>query len=77
MVWQGALSVVVFSYIAVLTYAAVSLSSHDRGAALTGFLVFNFSYRARQRASIFMGDAGSNLLGFIIAWLLIALSGCR
>lgn len=73
----GALSVVVFSYIAVLTYAADNsyfLLTIAVLGALTGFLVFNFPYRARQRASIFMGDAGSNLLGFIIAWLLIALS---
>lgn len=39
-----------------------------------GFLVFNMPIPGRARASIFMGDAGSTLLGFLLAYLLISLS---
>ncbi|MEM1152965.1 MAG: MraY family glycosyltransferase [Pseudomonadota bacterium] len=38
-------------------------------AALIGFLRFN-----THPASIFMGDAGSQFLGFVVAWLAIAVS---
>jgi UDP-GlcNAc:undecaprenyl-phosphate GlcNAc-1-phosphate transferase len=41
---------------------------------LGGFLVFNMPWKGRARASIFMGDAGSTLLGFLLAYLLISLS---
>lgn len=41
---------------------------------LLGFLVFNMPIPHRTRAHIFMGDAGSTLLGFLLAYLLIALS---
>jgi len=37
--------------------------------AILGFLVFNFPLRGN--AKIFMGDAGSMVLGFTLAWLLI------
>ncbi|MEM6483720.1 MAG: MraY family glycosyltransferase [Pseudomonadota bacterium] len=46
--------------------AAVSLSV---SAAVLGFLRFN-----THPATIFMGDAGSQFLGFVVAWLAIALS---
>ena len=41
---------------------------------VAGFLLFNMPIRGRARASIFMGDAGSTLLGFLLAYLLISLS---
>jgi UDP-GlcNAc:undecaprenyl-phosphate GlcNAc-1-phosphate transferase len=37
-------------------------------AAVAGFLVFNLRTPWRDRASVFMGDAGSMLLGFALAW---------
>lgn len=43
-------------------------------AALAGFLVFNLRYPGHSKASVFMGDAGSNLLGFLLVWFLIRLS---
>lgn len=42
--------------------------------AVAAFLVFNIPHRWRQQASVFMGDAGSMFLGFVIAWLMIRLS---
>ena len=41
---------------------------------LVGFLIFNLRTPWRSRASVFLGDSGSNLLGFVFAWFLIALS---
>ncbi len=41
-------------------------------ASVLGFLPFNL--RLRKRAAIFMGDSGSHLLGFGLAWLALASS---
>lgn len=41
--------------------------------ALVGFLVFNFPFDGRQ-ASVFMGDSGSTMLGFAVAWFAIELA---
>lgn len=38
------------------------------------FLRFNLRYLKQIRAKIFMGDAGSMFLGFLIVWFLISLS---
>lgn len=43
-------------------------------AAVMAFLCFNFPYWPNKKASLFMGDAGSTLLGFILAWFTIGLS---
>jgi len=44
-------------------------------AAVTlGFLLFNMRTPWRKRASVFMGDAGSMMLGFAIAWLAVFVS---
>lgn len=43
-------------------------------ACVIGFLCFNFPFFARTHAQIFMGDAGSMLLGFGLVWFLIELS---
>lgn len=39
-----------------------------------GFLVFNFPHPWRKEASIFLGDAGSMMLGFCLAWFAVDLS---
>lgn len=41
---------------------------------LLGFLFFNLRSPWRSRAAVFLGDAGSNFLGFMLAWFLIDLS---
>ena len=41
---------------------------------VAGFLVFNLRTPWRERASVFLGDAGSNLLGIVLAWFLIDMS---
>jgi len=37
-------------------------------AAVLGFLAFNMPHRWRGRAAAFMGDSGSTMLGFALAW---------
>lgn len=43
-------------------------------AAIAGFLLFNQRMLWRSRASVFLGDAGSMLLGFFLAWTAIETS---
>jgi UDP-GlcNAc:undecaprenyl-phosphate GlcNAc-1-phosphate transferase len=43
-------------------------------SALIGFLYFNCRLPRRSHAIVFMGDAGSMLLGFTLVWFLISLS---
>lgn len=44
------------------------------GTAIAAFLLFNLRILGRERASIFMGDAGSMFLGLALTWYAIALS---
>jgi len=41
---------------------------------LLGFLFFNLRTSRRSRATVFLGDAGSNFLGMLLAWFLIDMS---
>ena len=41
---------------------------------LVGFLVFNWPSKRTKSVRAFMGDAGSTMLGFLLAWLAIDLS---
>jgi UDP-GlcNAc:undecaprenyl-phosphate GlcNAc-1-phosphate transferase len=42
--------------------------------AVAGFLFFNLPWRLRGRHRTFMGDAGSMVLGFAIAWFSVSLT---
>lgn len=44
------------------------------GMAIIGFLLFNRRLLGRQRAYVFMGDAGSMFLGLALTWYAISLS---
>ena len=46
-------------------------------AAVIGFMVFNLRTPWRSRASVFMGDAGSMMLGFALAWYAVDLASVR
>ncbi|MGV6851223.1 MAG: UDP-N-acetylglucosamine--undecaprenyl-phosphate N-acetylglucosaminephosphotransferase [bacterium] len=41
---------------------------------LIGFLLFNMRFPWQKQARIFLGDAGSMVLGFVITWYLVAAS---
>lgn len=43
-------------------------------AAILAFLAFNMRLPGRSRARLFMGDAGSLVVGFVLFWLSVALS---
>lgn len=42
--------------------------------AICGFLIFNFRWHGVDKAQVFLGDAGSTVLGFLFAWLFISVS---
>lgn len=44
------------------------------GGAVTGFLMFNLPLGVDRSLRIFMGDAGSMLIGFTLTWCLVTLS---
>jgi UDP-GlcNAc:undecaprenyl-phosphate GlcNAc-1-phosphate transferase len=44
------------------------------GCATLAFLYFNMRLPGRAKAAIFLGDAGSMLLGYAISWLLVTLT---
>jgi UDP-GlcNAc:undecaprenyl-phosphate GlcNAc-1-phosphate transferase len=44
------------------------------GASVCGFLIFNLPVKVNRRFRCFMGDAGSTLLGIVVAWLCIRVS---
>ncbi|WP_295392640.1 MraY family glycosyltransferase [uncultured Thiodictyon sp.] len=76
----GGLALIAAGWLAVLCLTA---PAPDPGAAaalmalaavLAGFLAWNLRHPWRQRASVFMGDAGSTLLGFALSWFLVDLS---
>ena len=46
-------------------------------AAVAGFLLLNARWPWNPRARIFLGDSGSMLLGFLLAWCFIALGNDR
>lgn len=62
----GSLSAVIFAFIA-LQYPTVASSAVVLAASCCGFLVFN-----KPPATIFLGDAGSHLLGAFAAFLILA-----
>jgi UDP-GlcNAc:undecaprenyl-phosphate GlcNAc-1-phosphate transferase len=46
-------------------------------AVVAGFLLFNLRTPWRSQASVFMGDAGSVLIGFSLAWYAVSLADVR
>lgn len=73
----GGLALVATSWLIVLSMAnplqdqANFVALVTLAAVIIGFLAFNLRHHWRTRASVFMGDAGSTMLGFVISWLLI------
>jgi UDP-GlcNAc:undecaprenyl-phosphate GlcNAc-1-phosphate transferase len=74
----GSLSVVALLWFAV---AAGMIGLQDElllallvAFCVIGFLVFNLRHRWRSHASVFLGDAGSMMLGAVLAFLAIGLS---
>jgi UDP-GlcNAc:undecaprenyl-phosphate GlcNAc-1-phosphate transferase len=74
----GSLSLVALLWFAV---AAALIGVHEDlllallvAFCVVGFLVFNLRHHWRHRATVFLGDAGSMMLGAVLAFLAIGLS---
>lgn len=76
----GGLALIAAGWLAVLCLSApvpdpkAAATLLALAAVLAGFLAWNLRHPWRQRASVFMGDAGSTLLGFTLSWFLVDLS---
>lgn len=42
--------------------------------SILGFLVFNLPFASTRKMRVFMGDAGSTFLGFVLAWVAVSMS---
>jgi UDP-GlcNAc:undecaprenyl-phosphate/decaprenyl-phosphate GlcNAc-1-phosphate transferase len=74
----GGLALIAFSVLGVAAWnAGISTSAVfllTICSAVSAFLLFNMRIGGRQQAVVFMGNAGSLFLGFVLAWFLIGLS---
>ncbi|MFT5390434.1 MAG: UDP-GlcNAc:undecaprenyl-phosphate GlcNAc-1-phosphate transferase [Gammaproteobacteria bacterium] len=74
----GSLSLVSFALLGSTAYASGNLEQATIAAfmmaAIVGFLLFNLRYPGHHRASVYLGDTGSYVIGFVLAWLCIDLS---
>lgn len=71
----GGLALISAAFVAVAAYVAgrenTLIALLILGGALIGFLAFNMRFPWQRRARVFMGDSGSLMLGFILAWAVI------
>lgn len=68
----GAVALVAFLALAVISSAdGLAAMSLVMAASVSAFLLFNLPSRFNRRVHCFMGDAGSTLLGFTVAWICI------
>ena len=75
----GGICVLLFGMLALIAWLSGAPSSLFMlclitAAATAGFLMWNMRLPFRSRASAFMGDAGSMMLGFAAAWLATAIA---
>jgi UDP-GlcNAc:undecaprenyl-phosphate GlcNAc-1-phosphate transferase len=71
----GATALVAFVALAVISSAdGLAAMSLVMAATVCAFLLFNLPMRLNRRVHCFMGDAGSTLLGFTVAWLCIQIA---
>ena len=76
----GGLALIAAGWLAVLCLTAPAPNPTDADLLLTlvmvlaGFLAWNLRHPWRKKAKVFMGDAGSTLLGFALGWFMIDLS---
>ncbi len=73
---SGALVIVSLSLVAILAYSA----GHENTAtfcllvicSILAFLTLNFRRPWHKKALVYLGDAGSTMLGFVLAWLMVS-----
>ncbi len=75
----GGLALIAVGWLVILALATPT-HSDDTGfllvlaAVIAGFLIYNLRHPWRTRAGVFMGDAGSTMLGFALSWFMVHLS---
>lgn len=74
----GSIALIAFAWFAVVAYES-GLDVQFKTAlifcgAIGGFLVFNLRFPWQPRARVFLGDAGSLMIGFAIGWFAIDLT---
>jgi UDP-GlcNAc:undecaprenyl-phosphate GlcNAc-1-phosphate transferase len=74
----GSLALIAFAWFAAMAHGS-GLQVHFVTAllfcgAIAGFLVFNFRFPWQRHARVFLGDAGSLMIGFALGWFAIDLS---
>ena len=71
----GGLALVSAAFVAAAAYISGRVITLEilliLGGALLGFLYFNMRFPWQRRARVFMGDSGSLMLGFLLAWAVI------
>jgi UDP-GlcNAc:undecaprenyl-phosphate GlcNAc-1-phosphate transferase len=74
----GSIALVITFLLAMVALGAGNISAFQIlglvSVALVTFLFFNWRFYVNQKALLYMGDAGSLLLGFVIAYFLIKFS---
>ncbi|MEX0732987.1 MAG: MraY family glycosyltransferase [Aquisalimonadaceae bacterium] len=70
MFWLGVLAALSGQLITTLLVLTLAVS-------ILGFMFFNIRHPWRRRASVFLGDAGSLVLGFALAWFAVEISQGR
>lgn len=75
---SGLLSLISFLLLAIVAYSAGDqangLLALSLAGGVMGFLVYNMRCCGRRGAAVYLGDNGSMLIGFMLAWLFIDLS---
>ena len=72
---SGGLALISLAFLSIIAFIAGNVPMLQFGTLLIcsilAFLVLNFRLPWKRSAMIYLGDAGSTLLGFILAWLII------
>lgn len=76
---SGSLALVALIGLAIATYISGEHTDEFKTimvliSALGAFLFFNVRFPGRVRALVFLGDAGSMFLGFVLSWFVISLT---
>lgn len=72
---SGGLALITLLFLGIVSFQAGNIAMLQFSTllicSLLAFLVMNFRFPWKQSALIYLGDAGSTMLGFVLAWLLI------
>ena len=72
---SGGLVLIALTFLSIVAFVSGNVAMLQFGTLLIcsvlAFLVFNFRHPWKKSAMVYLGDAGSTLLGFILVWLII------